>query len=195
MESAIVTGAFTIAAVIVTWVLATAQRRADARGTERAKAEALFIQISTAIGVMETERALFRHRRDSWKANFLAGGQALLHVIAAHVSSGNWVSGAATGIDALAAWDANEGARFTDRYTAASIQASAALVQLSLMSDRLQQAAGEVTDTLFAYQQARKSRQAQLAEKQLMEAIRALRTAVRGYRARRRRFRRGRKGR
>ncbi|HWG24095.1 hypothetical protein [Actinospica sp.] len=144
---------------------------------------------------METERALFRHRRDSWKANFLAGGQALLHVIAAHVSSGNWVSGAATGIDALAAWDANEGARFTDRYTAASIQASAALVQLSLMSDRLQQAAGEVTDTLFAYQQARKSRQAQLAEKQLMEAIRALRTAVRGYRARRRRFRRGRKGR
>ena len=66
---------------------------------------------STVIGaaaVLETEKAVFRERRDSWRPNFLAIGQALLDVVAAR-ADGNWMRGASASARSLREWDAAEG--------------------------------------------------------------------------------------
>jgi hypothetical protein len=155
------------------------QRSADRRAAQ-AQAAALFTQIVKAITVMETEKIVFRDRRTGLHANLRAIGNVALQVLAGH-AAGNWPAGAASGISGLAAWDAAEGARFTDRYFAARAEATTALVQLSLMSDALQKAAGEISDALDALGSARKARDREAAGKQISEAVAGLRTAVRDY--------------
>lgn len=68
----------------------------------------------------------------------------------------------------------------------AAIEANTALVQLSLMSPGLQQAATRVSEALAATGNARKPRDIKAADKQLGEAIAGLRTAVVEYNSRRR---------
>jgi len=117
------------------WRMASSPDRDDeGPRPDRAQAAALFTQVVKAITVMETEKIVFRDRRTGLHANLRAIGNVALQVLAGH-AAGNWPSGAASGISGLAAWDAAEGARFTDRYFAARAEATTALVQLSLMSD------------------------------------------------------------
>jgi len=87
----------------------------------------------------------------------------------------------------MASWDSAERARFTDRVQPAVIEANTALVQLSLMSPELQEAATRVNEALAATGNARKPRDAKAADKQLGEAIAGLRAAVVEYTSRRRR--------
>lgn len=91
-----------------------AERRAD-----RERARDLLSQIVSASAALETEKAAFRERRDSWRANALATGQALMELAAAH-EDGNWLRGAASGVASLREWDAAEGARFVERMQAAA---------------------------------------------------------------------------
>lgn len=132
MELAIVTGIFTILGGAAGTALAAFLQRSADRRADQAQAAALFTQVVKAIIVMETEKIVFRDRRTGLHANLRAIGNVAIQVLAGH-AAGNWPSGAANGISGLAAWDAAEGARFTDRYFAARAEATTALVQLSLM--------------------------------------------------------------
>lgn len=75
--------------------------------------------------MLETERAMFRERRDSWRANLVATGQVMLELIAAR-QDGNWLRGAAAGVRGLREWDAAEGARFAERFQEAGARMAAA---------------------------------------------------------------------
>ncbi|HET9081347.1 MAG TPA: hypothetical protein VFO01_12640 [Trebonia sp.] len=84
----------------------------------------------------------------------------------------------------MTSWDAAEGARFTDRVQPAVIEANTALVQLSLMSPGLQQAATRVSEAPAATGNARKPRDVKAAGKQPGDAIAGLRAAVVEYTSR-----------
>jgi hypothetical protein len=137
------------------------------------------------IGGIQIEKAVFTERRDSWRPNLLAVGAAILHLAAGRFE-GNWIRGAARGVDSMAAWDSAEGARFTDRFQPAVIEVSTALVQLSLMSPGLQRAAGQVYDPLAAVMKARRKPDAAAAAEQLTEAVAVLRGSVTEFTARKR---------
>ena len=177
MDPAVTTGIFTIAGVVVTYGLTRSAQLADSRDADRQKAGDLLTQVVKGIGSLQIEKAVFAERRSSWRPNFLATGAALLHVAAGRLE-GNWLRGAARGIDGMAAWDAAEGARFTDRFQLAALEVGAALVQLSLMSPRLQEAASQVNDALSAALTARKKPEVNAAEQQMGEAMVELRAAV-----------------
>jgi hypothetical protein len=156
MSGDIVTGVFTIAGILVGSALTTLGKLAADRRAERAQARDLFTVVVKAITAMEVEKASFKERRDSWHANFLAIGGAVLTTFAAH-TEGNWIKGAATSIGDLMAWDSAEGVRFIDRFQVAAAEIGPALIQLSLMSDGLQAAASPVGDAAGAVMKAREA--------------------------------------
>lgn len=180
MGIAIVSGLIGIAGILIGLIWSSVQQRAAARAADRDRAVGLFTSAARGITLMEAELALFRHRRDGRRPNFIALGNVALQVLAAR-AAGNWASGAASGLSGMTAWDASEGSRFTDRYLAAKAEAMGALVQLSLMSDGLQRAAGEVSDAIDAIGSVRKARDREAAGKRLAEASAGLRAAVRDY--------------
>jgi len=184
MSGNIITGVFAIAGIIVGYALTALGRLAADRRAERAKARDLFTVVVKAITAMEIEKASFRERRDSFRANFLAVGGAVLTTFAAH-SEGNWIKGAATSIGDLMAWDSAEGARFVDRFQAAAAEIGPALVQLSLMSEGLQAAASPVGDAVGAVMKARRPRDVKAADEQLQKTIAGLRRAVNAFGTRR----------
>jgi hypothetical protein len=185
MDPAVTTGIFTIAGGVATYGLTRISQLSDGRSAERQKANDLLVQIVRGIGTLQIEKASFAERRSSWRPNFLAAGAALLHVVAGHLE-GNWIRGAARGVDGMAAWDSAEGARFIDRFQPATLEVATALVQLSLMSPGLQNAAAQVNDGLGAVMNARKKSDAAAAERQMNEAIASLRAAVTEFTARKR---------
>ena len=184
MDPVTTTGIFaaatTAGGTLLGYSLNALSQRSASRSAARQQAQDLFVQIANAIGAMETERAVFRERRDSPRANFLAAGNAFLHALAGR-AEGNWLKGAASGTSALAAWDAAEGARFTDRYQLAASEAMSALIRLSLISPALQKAASDVGDGLADTVKARKPRDLEAANKEVQKAIAGLRAAVRDY--------------
>jgi hypothetical protein len=188
MDLAIVTGIFTILGGLAGAALTWLQQSVASRQADRVQAQELFVQLAKAIGTMETERAVFRERRDSRRANFLAAGNAILHALAGR-AEGNWIKGAASGTSALVAWDAAEGARFTDRYQFAASEAMSTLIRLSLISPTLQQTATDVGDALAATVKARKPGDIEAADKEARKAVAALRDAVTAYAGRERRLR------
>jgi hypothetical protein len=185
MDPAVTTGIFTIAGGVVTYGLTTISQRSDSHRAERQRANDLLIQVVRGIGTLQIERAVFAERRNSWRPNFLAAGAVLMHLAAGHFE-GNWIRGAANGIDGIAAWDSAEGARFTDRFQPAVLEVSTALVQLSLMSSGLQKSAAQVNQALGAAMKARKKPDADAADKQMTEAIASLRASVTELTARKR---------
>jgi len=184
MSGNIITGVFTIAGIIVGSALAALGKLGADRRAERAKARDLFTVVVKAITAMEVEKASFRERRDSFRANFLAIGGAVLTTFAAH-SEGNWIKGAATSIGDLMAWDSAEGARFIDRFQVAAAEIGPALVQLSLMSEDLQAAASPVGDAVGAVMKARRPRDVKAADEELQKMIAVLRRAVHAFSTRR----------
>lgn len=184
MTTTIVGGVIGVLGVVLGVALTWAQQRFAAKSAARGVAASLFTQVVKAIALMETERALFWHRRESRHANFIALGNVAMQALAAKTSSGNWASGFASGLGGMTAWDANEGARFTDRYFAARAEATAALVQLSLMSEGLQQACGNLGKALDARAIADGQRRTrgQKADDGVEKAVSQLRSAVCDYR-------------
>ena len=185
MDPAVTTGIFTIAGGVVTYGLTRITQRSDSRRAERQRASDLFMQVVRGIGALQIERAVYAERRDSVRPNFLAVGAALLHLAAGHFE-GNWIRGAAHGIEGMTSWDSAEGARFTDRFQPAVLEVSTALVQLSLMAPGLQDAATKVNDAVAVLLNARKKPAVAVAEKQMNEAIASLRAAVTELTARKR---------
>ena len=131
----------------------------------------------TAAAALETEQAFHRERRYSWRTSLISAGLALLQVAAA-ASDGNWVRGAATGIGGMREWDAAEEARFIERFQAAGAQITPALVQLSLLSPAIAQAAGQVGDALAEGSHARRPAEVRTASQALTSAVASLRDAV-----------------
>jgi len=86
-------GSATLGAVVGAVSKGAAARRAD-----RAQARDLFGQIANAAAQVESEIAVFRERRDAWRPNLHAAGQALLELGAAW-HSGNMLSRAAQRAD------------------------------------------------------------------------------------------------
>ncbi len=148
----------------------------------RDRARDLLTQVTADAAMLETERAMFRQRRDSWRPNFLAAGQVILELIAAR-QDGNWLHGAAAGVRGLREWDAAEGARFGERFQAAGTRIAAALVALALMSPDLQAAASRVGEALAAGSHSRGGKQVQAASTALTEAVAELRDAVSAFTA------------
>lgn len=175
MGIAIVSGLIGIAGILIGLVWSLVLQRSAARAADRARAADLFTQAARAITAMETELELFRHRRLGRHAVFIAVGNVAMQALAGKFTSGNWVSGAASGLKGMTAWDSAEGGRFTDRYFAARSDAVTALVQLSLMSDGLQKTAGEVHDALSSLGDVRKQRDREAAAKPIGDACGALR--------------------
>ena len=180
-------GSAVIGSVITEVSQAAAGRRAD-RKADRGQARALFTQIVTATAVIDMEKALFRERRDSWRANATALSQVLLQLAAAR-NDGNWLRGAAAGLGGIREWDAAEGARFTDRLQSAAAQANPALVSLSLLSPGFDAPCARVADALGAATAARRSADRKKARNDLLQAIRELRAAVYEFTAPRHHFR------
>ena len=184
MDPVVTTGIFSVVGtaggIVLGYGLNMLSQRSADRRAGRQKAQDLFAQVVKAIGVMEVEKASFRERRDSWRANLLAIGSTLLEVLAAR-ASGNWLRGAAAGTGTLLVWDSAEGARFIDRYQAAAGEIGPALVQPSLMSPGLEAAAASVSDALAAAAAARKPRDREAAGKQVADAIRELRAEVTAF--------------
>lgn len=170
MDPAVTTGIFTIAGGVVTYGVTRISQLSDSRRAERQKASDLLVQVVRGIGALQIEKAAFAERRNSWRPNVLAAGAALLHLAAGRLE-GNWIRGAARGIDGMAVWDSAEGARFTDRFQPAVLEVSTALVQFSLVSPGLQVAATEVNEALGAGMRARKKPDAAAAEKRMNRAI------------------------
>jgi hypothetical protein len=181
MDSAVTTGIFTAATAaggtLLGYGLSTLNQRSASRSAIRQQAQALFVQAARAIVTIQGEIGVFKARRDSRRANLLAAGTAILHAIAGR-AEGNLAKGAAAGVGALVAWDAGESARFTGRYQLARTEASAALIQLSLLSPALQEAVGDVSDALAVIGTTRNKQDAETAERQLNQGIARLRTAV-----------------
>ena len=100
-------------------------------------------------------------------------------------AEGNWLRGAASGVSALRTWDLAEPARFHDRFAAAASEINPALMQLSLMSPELQQAATRVTKALTAVMKARKPSEIEAAGDGLAEAVGGVRRAVEAFITRR----------
>ena len=148
-----------------------------ARRAAQAQARDLLSQIVSASATMESEKAVFRERRDSWRPNALAAGQALVEFAAAY-QDGNWVRGIAAGIRGLREWDATEGARFVERMQAAASQVNPALVSLSLLSPQLNAPCSRVVDALAEAVNAQGRKNAAKAEQDLIEAMAELRAAV-----------------
>jgi hypothetical protein len=81
-DVAAVLGSATFGAVIVAVSQGATARRAERR-PDRAQARDLFSQIANAAAQIETEKGVFRARRDSWRPSLHAAGQALLELGAA----------------------------------------------------------------------------------------------------------------
>ena len=128
MSTVIVGGVLGIVGVVLGVALTWVQQRHTASSAARAVAAALFTQVVKAIALMDTEQALFRHRRTGRHANFIALANVAVTALAAN-ASGNWMTGLADGLGGMTAWDAAEGARFSDRYVAARAEATTAVVQ------------------------------------------------------------------
>jgi len=140
--------------------------------------------VTQGAAAVQTELAMYRARRDSRRANGLALGQVLFELVAAQ-AEGNWLQGAASGVSALRTWDLAEAARFHDRFAAAASEMIPALVQLSLISPDLQQAAVRVNRALTRVTQARKSGEIDAAGDALAAAVSDVRQAVKAFIARR----------
>jgi hypothetical protein len=108
MSTVIVGGVLGIVGIVLGVALTWVQQRRAASSAAKAVAAALFTQVVKAIALMETEQALFRHRRTSWNANFIALGNVAVQALAAK-ASGNWMTGLAEGLGGMTAWDAAEG--------------------------------------------------------------------------------------
>lgn len=177
----VILGSAVLGSVITAVSSAAATRRAG-REAVRDRACDLLTQVTADAAMLETERAMFRQRRDSWRPNFLATGQVILELIAAR-QDGSWMRGAAAGVRGLREWDAAEGARFAERFQAAGARIAAALVALALMSPELQTAASRVGEALAAGSHARSGEQVQAASIALTEAVAELRDAVSAFTA------------
>jgi hypothetical protein len=153
-----------------------AGRQADRRA-ERGRAHDLLVLVVTAAATLETERAFFRDRRYSWRTSIISAGLALLQVAAA-ARDENWVRGAATGIAGMRDRDAAEEARFIERLQAAGAQITPALVQLSLLSPAIAQAASQVGDAIAEGSHARRPAEVRTASQALTSAVASLRDAV-----------------
>jgi hypothetical protein len=171
-----VLGSTVIGAAINAVSQSAGARRAEQQA-QRERARDLLSQIVNAAAALETEKAVFRDRRNSWRANSLAAGQALLDVVAAWVD-GNWVRGASASARSLREWDAAEGARFMERVQAAAAQVNPALVSLSLLSPQLEVPCTRVADALAAAGGARGRKNTQSTSEALASAISELRAAV-----------------
>lgn len=176
-----VLGSTVIGAVINAVSQSAGARRAEQQG-QRERARDLLGQIVNASAALEAEKAVFRDRRDSWRANSLAAGQALLDVVAAW-ADGNWVRGASASARSLREWDAVEGARFMERVQAAAAQVNPALVSLSLLSPQLEASCTRVADALAAAGRARGRKNTQSTSEALAVAISELRAAVYAFTA------------
>ncbi len=181
----VILGSAVLATVISVVSSAVTARRARDQAA-RALARDLLTKVTADAAMLETERAMFRERRDSVRANFLAAGQVLLELIAAR-QDGNWMRGAAAGVRRLREWDAAEGARFAERFQAAGARVSAALVALALLSPELETASSRVGKALAAGSCARGGRQVQAASAAVTDAVAGLREAVSAFTAPRRR--------
>jgi hypothetical protein len=180
-------GSAVIGSVITEVSQAAAGHRAD-RKADRGQARALFTQIVTATAAIDVEKALFRERRDSWRANATALGHVLLQLAAAR-NDGNWLRGAVAGLGGMREWDAAEGARFIDRLQAAAAQANPALVSLSLLSPGFEAPCTRVAGALGRATAARRRADRRKARHDLSQAITELRAAVYEFTAPRRQFR------
>lgn len=176
-----VLGSATAGALIAAVSQAAAGRRAERRA-DRAQAAELFGQIAHAAALVETEKAAFRERRDSWRPGLHMTGQVLLEIGAAW-QRGNWLDGAAVGIRGMREWDQAEGARFIERLQAAAALANPALTSLSQLSPQLQAACSAVADALAEAARARNRKDAQRAGEALTAAIAGLRSAVHAFTA------------
>jgi hypothetical protein len=78
----VILGSAVVGSVITAFSSAAATRRAE-RKARCDRASDLLTQVTAAAGMLETERAMFRERRDSWRANLVATGQVMLELIAA----------------------------------------------------------------------------------------------------------------
>jgi hypothetical protein len=92
----VILGSAVLGSVITVVSSASAARRAE-RKAARDRASDLLTQVTATAGMLETERAMFRERRDSWRANLVATGQVMLELIVAR-QDGNWLRGAAAGV-------------------------------------------------------------------------------------------------
>jgi hypothetical protein len=171
-----VLGSAAAGSVITAATQAMADRRAGRRA-DRDRARDLLTQVVTAAAALETERAVFRERRYSWRASFTAAGQAALEMAAA-ARDGNWLRGAAVGVAGVREWDASEGARFTERFQASGALISPALVQLSLMSPVIGEAAARVGEALAAGSHAGRQAEVKAASQALTDGVASLRDAV-----------------
>lgn len=183
MTTTIVGGVIGVAGVILGAALTWLQQTLAARAAAKVVAAALFTQVVKAITLMETEQALFRHRRTSKHANFIALANVAVKGLAGR-ASGRGLAGFADGLGDMTAWDAAEGARFSDRYVAARAEVTTAIVQLSLMSDGLQKACADLSDALGVKTDAdgKRGDGAEKADAEVQKALGRLRAAVAGYR-------------
>lgn len=181
MDATVVTGIFSTVSIVVgaalAYVFNALGQRSASREAERKRAQDLFGVVARGVGGLLAEKASFTVRRDSLHANLIALGVVFMRLMAGH-AAGNWVEGAANGIEGMSVWDATEGARFIDRYLTARTEVGGALVQLSLMSPALQAAASDVHDAINAVGEARKKPATEAAAKQLNAALGGLRRAV-----------------
>lgn len=169
-------GTATVASAITGVAKAVADRQAGRRA-DQGRARDLLVQVVTAAAALETERAVFRDRRYSWRASVINAGLAALKMAAA-AKDGNWLHGASAGIAGMREWDASEEARFIERLQAAGAQITPALVQLSLLSPAIGEAAGQVGDALAEGSHARRRAEVRAASQSLLDAVASLRGAV-----------------
>jgi hypothetical protein len=155
MDPAVSTGIFTIAGGIVTYGLTRISQR---RRAERQRANDLLTQVVRSIGSIQIEKAAFAELRSSWRPN--------------------WLRGAARGSDAMTLSYSGEEALFADRFQPAVLEVTTALVQRSLMSPGLQNAAGQVGKVLGAVVGAGNKPDAAAGEKQVNEGIASFGAAV-----------------
>lgn len=172
-------GSAVLGSVITAVSSASAARRAG-RQADRDRARDLLTQVAADAAMLETEQAMFRERRDSWRPNCHAAGQVIVELLAAR-QDGNWLRGAAAGLRGLREWDAAEGARFAERFQVAGARITVALVALALMSPGLGLAASRVGEALAAGSHARSRQQVHAASTALTEAVTELRDAVAVY--------------
>jgi hypothetical protein len=175
-DVAAVLGSATTGAVIGAVSQRSGARRAE-RQAAQTQARDLFGQIANAAVQIETEKAIFRERRDSWRPSLHAAGQAFLELGAAW-HSGNLLNGAAAAIRSVREWDMAEGARCTERIQAVSAQANPALISLSLLSPQLQAACSSVAGALAGAVRARRRKHMLRASEDLSRAVSELRAAV-----------------
>jgi G:T/U-mismatch repair DNA glycosylase len=168
---------------ILAHVMGTLTRHSASRDADRQKAEDLLTQLARAVGTIRAAKAAFRERSASRRPRLREVGVAILQT-GAGWADGNVLRGMATGAARMVAWDAAEGARFSDRLHPAAADANAALMQLSLMSPGLQVAAENVRDALDATVLEWKQADLAAAHEQLNDAMKNLRAAVVEFKSR-----------